>query len=143
MRSVASATALATQLSASSRPLVDWRRRLRDHGAEVRVKQVEQEAAAEVFVGSTLRVTASVYLGGLSPADLRVQIYNGGVDADGHITGGTPLDMKHMGMSGAEHLYEGTIECCDSGSRGFAVRVIAHHEDAILPYEQPWVVWHE
>ena len=38
---------------------------------------------------------------------------------------------------------EGEVECQDSGSCGFTVRVIPLNADAILPYELPWIVWAE
>ncbi len=123
--------------------LVDWRRRIRDHGSEVRVVKVDHGSTADVFVGSTLKITARAFLGSLTPADVRVQVYEGIADQDGHITNGDAEDMKHTGTAEADHVYEGKIECRDSGTRGFAVRVIAFHEDAILPYEQPWLVWQE
>jgi starch phosphorylase len=124
-------------------PLVDWRRRLRDHGGEVRVVQVDRQPVPEVFVGTTFKVTARVFLGGLSPKDVRVQIYHGAVDSEGRIAHGQAEEMTHVGTKEADHLYESELECRDSGSRGFAVRVAAFHEDAILPYEQPWLVWQE
>jgi starch phosphorylase len=124
-------------------PLVTWRRRLRDHGSEVRVVEVEKHADGETFVGSMIRITARVCLGSLSPEDIRVQIYQGPMDPEGRIYRGQADDMMHCGASGNDQLYEGHIECHDSGSRGFSIRVIAAHEDAILPYEQPWLVWQE
>ncbi|HEY3839643.1 MAG TPA: alpha-glucan family phosphorylase [Bryobacteraceae bacterium] len=125
------------------RSLVDWRRRLRDYGAQVKVVNVEHQSASEIFVGSTLSITARIHLGQLSPADVRVQIYHGAIDPDGRITGGRAVDLSHSGTTDADHLYTGQIACDDSGSRGFAVRVIAHHDDAILPYEHPWLIWQE
>ena len=124
-------------------PLVEWRKRLRDHGADVRVVQVDLQSPPEVFVGATLKITARVFLGAILPSDIRVQIYHGAVDPEGHIIQGVAEGMQHSGTLEADHLYEGTIECRDSGSCGFAVRVVAFHEDAILPYEQQWVVWQE
>jgi starch phosphorylase len=124
-------------------PLVNWRRRLRDHGNEVRVVQVDSQSMEEVFVGSAIKVSAHVSLGQLAPGDVRVQIYQGAVDPEGHIIHGDAVDMKYSGTVETHHLYQGQIVCRDSGSRGFAIRVIAFHEDAILPYEHPWLVWQE
>jgi starch phosphorylase len=124
-------------------PLVDWRRRIRDHGSEVRVVQIEHESESDVFVGATLKITARVFLGSLSPSDVRVQIYHGAVDSEGRIAHGQVEDMTRTGPVDGDHRYEGQIKCNDSGSRGFSVRVAAFHPDAILPYEQPWLVWQE
>jgi starch phosphorylase len=107
------------------------------------VVQVDQQSIPEVFVGATLKITARVFLGHLTPADVRVQIYQGAVDPEGRISNGSASDMTHTGNSDANHVYEGRMECCDSGSRGYSIRVIAFHPDAILPYEQPWLVWEQ
>jgi len=124
-------------------PLIDWRRRLRDHGSEARVVHVDVQSGGEMFVGSMLKITARVSLGTLKPEDVRVQIYQGALDPDSRITRGEAQDMQRCGGSEPEHVYQGEIECRDSGSRGFAIRIVAWHEDAILPYEQPWLVWEQ
>jgi len=74
---------------------------------------------------------------------VRVEIYHGAVDSEGRIAHGVVEEMKHTGTSESDHLYGVQVACRDSGSRGFSVRVAAFHEDAILPYEQPWLVWQE
>ena len=134
---------LRADSAARVRPLVEWRRRLRDHGSEVHVVEVSHEPSRDVFVGAKLKIDAKVFLGALSPSDVRVQIYHGGIDPEGRIVSGHAEDMKHCGSAEANHLYRGQIECADSGSRGFAIRVIASNEDAIVPYEQPWLIWQE
>ena len=124
-------------------PLVEWRKRLRDHGSEVKVVDVDCQSTPELFVGATLKITARISLGSLLPPDIRPQIYYGAVDPSGQIAHGEALDMIYCGKVDNDHRYQGNIECRDSGSCGFAVRVVAYHEDAIVPYEQPWVVWQE
>jgi len=129
--------------AARVRPLVDWRRRLRDHGSDVRVVRVDHQSEPDIFVGATINVTARIFLGALTPADVRVEIYHGAVDSEGRIAHGVVEEMKHTGTSESDHLYGVQVACRDSGSRGFSVRVAAFHEDGILPYEQPWLVWQE
>ena len=97
----------------------------------------------EFLVGSKVRVSARVSLGGLSPGDVRVQAYYGVLTADGQISQGSHVDLALSQSWGTEHLYEGQVECGRSGSCGFAVRVVPFHEDALLPYELPWIRWEE
>jgi hypothetical protein len=87
-----------------------------------------------------LRITASVFLGELQPHAVRVQVYSGSLNADGAIVDGSPTEMQHVDAIGDEHHYEGELECTESGSCGFSVRVVPHPEVRI-PYEQPWIVW--
>jgi starch phosphorylase len=124
--------------------LMDWRKRLRTHGAEVKVTQVDVDGGSGEFqVGSKVKVTARVFLGSLSPDDVRVQAYYGVLTAEGQIGKGSHVDLALSQSRGTDHLYEGEVECGESGSCGVAVRVVPFHEDALLPYEVPWVRWEE
>ncbi len=134
---------LAAGNAERARALVDWRKRLRTFGSQVRVTRVERTGAEELLIGSKLKAIAWVELGQLSPADVRVQLYYGALKPDGESIEGTAADMVLRESSGAAYRYEGEVECRESGSRGFTVRVIPYHEDAILPYEMPWVQWAE
>jgi starch phosphorylase len=134
---------LAADQAARARPLVEWRERLRVHGGEVRIVEVDGHVTNEVVVGAKLKVMATVRLGPLSPCDVRVQVYSGTLNAEGQITSGRASDMTLRGNSGAEHLYEGEIDCRESGSCGFSVRVVPFHVDAIPPYELAWITWAE
>ena len=52
-------------------------------------------------------------------------------------------DLQHVGLTGNEHQYERQLECVESGSFGFSVRVIPCHPDVRVPFEHPWLVWAE
>ncbi len=124
--------------------LLAWRKRLHAHGSEVKVTHVDVDGgSSEFLVGSKLKVSARVSLGGLSPADVGVEAYYGLVAADGSIGEGAHIDLALSQSSGADHLYAGEVECARSGSCGFAVRVVPFHPDALLPYELPWIHWEE
>jgi glycogen phosphorylase len=126
------------------RSLIDWRKRLRAHGSEVRVGQVDIDGGSRQFqVGAKIAVTARVWLGGISPADVRVQAYYGVLTPDGQIGYGSQVDLTLRQSSGTDHVYQGEVNCEQSGSCGLAIRVLPFHEDAILPYEMPWIRWEE
>lgn len=124
------------------RSLVDWRKRVYAHESEVHVAQVDVDGSkSEFHVGSKVKVRAQVSLGSLSPGDVRVQAYYGVLNADGQIGKGEPMDLILRESFGSDHLYEGEVECGQSGSCGLSVRVVPFHEDALVPYELPWVRW--
>jgi starch phosphorylase len=126
------------------RSLIEWRKRLHVHGSEVNVTQVDVDGGSREFlVGSKVKVTARVSLGSLPPGDVRVQAYYGVLTADGKIGTGSHVDLALRQSVGTDQLYEGEVECGQSGSCGFAVRVVPFHEDALLPYELPWIRWEE
>ena len=124
-------------------PLVEWRKRLRAHGSEVKIADISSEHPRDVAVGSKFRVTARVVLGGIAPGDVQVQLYYGNVDSEGRIVAGKTAGMSLVKSTGPDYVYEGQVECQDSGSCGFTVRVIPLNPDAILPYELPWIAWAE
>jgi starch phosphorylase len=134
---------LAAQGGAKLGPIVEWRKRFRTAGSQVKITRVQAENSREIRVGQNIRVTASVVLGEIPPEYVRVQIVSGSVNPGGMIANSSSSDMKHAGTAENEHQYEGQLECPESGSYGFSVRVIPCHSDVRVPFEHPWLVWAE
>ncbi len=134
---------LAAESGAKLRPIIEWRRRFRAAGSQVKILQVHAENSREIRVGERIRVTASVVLGEILPESVRVQIVSGSLNEGGMIVNGSSHDMRHAGVRENEHQYEGELECLESGSYGFSVRVIPYHPDVRVPFEHPWLVWAE
>ena len=109
----------------------------------MKITRVQTENSREIRVGEKMRVMAGVVLGEIPPEYVRVQMVSGSVNADGAIVNSSSSDMKHDGLTGSEHQYEGQLECLESGSYGFSVRVIPYHPDVRVPFEHPWLVWAE
>ncbi|MGO9239323.1 MAG: alpha-glucan family phosphorylase [Bryobacteraceae bacterium] len=122
-------------------PLVEWRKRVRDHGAEVKIADISSDQARGVVVGAKFKVTARVVLGGIGPGDVQVQLYYGNVDSEGQIEAGQKAAMSLIETTASDFVYQGEVECRNSGSCGYTVRVVPFNPDAILPYELPWIVW--
>ena len=122
--------------------IVDWRRHIRKSASQVRITHVQAEDS-EIRVGSKIRVKVSVFLGELPKEYVRVQICSGSLNAEGAIIKGVVSEMERVEASGMEQQYEGTVECTESGSCGFSVRVIPYHPDVLIPFEQPAVIWAE
>ncbi len=134
---------LAAQGGARLRPILEWRERFRRAGSQVKITRVQADNKSEIRVGESLHVTASVVLGEIPPEYVRVQIVSGSINESGMIVNGSSSDMKHAGTAENEHRYEGQLECPESGSNGFSVRVVPYHPDVRVPFEHPWVVWAE
>jgi len=124
------------------RALMEWRRRLHAHGSEVRITQVDVDGGQTEFeVGAKVGVRARVSLGGLCPGEVRVQAFYGALKPDGEIGSGVPMDLMLRQSTGTDYVYEGAVECAQSGSCGLSVRVVPFHQDALIPYELAWVCW--
>ncbi len=134
-----------------ARRLAAWKRRLAGAWEGVRVLDVNAPMA-DATVGMELPVQARVHLGGLGPEDVAVQLYDGPVDSQGHITGGTAVDMslavtggESAGPSGAApdgvYLYTGTIPCRSSGLHGYSIRIMPRHPDLPHPFQPGLITW--
>lgn len=125
-----------------ARSLVAYKTRIREHWGEVRVEEVNGDAQESVSVGMPIRVEARVRLGSLDPRDVAVEIYHGPLDADRHFQDGmaVPMGWEKKDDDGC-YLYRGEIPCEATGLRGYTIRVVPRHEDAVIPLELPLVVW--
>ena len=116
-------------------------RTLSKAGSQVKITRVQAEDSREIRVGEKIGVKASVVLGEIPPEYVRVQIVSGAVNEDGTVVNGSLSDMKLVGVTENEHQYEGYLECLESGSYGFSLRVVPFHPDVRVPFEHPWLVW--
>jgi starch phosphorylase len=132
---------LAADSGAKLGPILEWRKQFRTAGSQVKITRVQAENSHEIRVGEKMRVTASIVLGEIRPEYVRVQIVSGSVNEGAMIMNGFSSDMKLAGIAENEHQYEGQLECLESGSYGFSVRVIPYHPDVRVPFEHPWLVW--
>jgi starch phosphorylase len=134
---------LAADGGARTHAIAEWRRRIRLSSSRVKISQIQADTQSGIPFGTKLPVTASVFLADIPPDYVRVQIVSGSLNAEGIIVHGKAVDMARVSSNGEENVYRGEVECGESGSCGFTVRVIPYHEDVIVPYEHPWVLWNE
>jgi starch phosphorylase len=98
---------------------------LRANWDALRVDQVDADTAEPLGVRQTLNVFAIVHLGGLTPADVRVQLYSGRLDNESRLVNASFTDMKHEeDLSEGRHRYSGALLTTTSGRHGFAVRIV-------------------
>lgn len=108
-----------------------WRNDLENAWKKVRVLSVNVNET-HVKVGGEVEVEASIDLGDLKPADVRVQLYYGKLNTHGEIgdLGGEHVDMEAIDKNGKKnpHTFRATITYNSSGDRGLSVRVLPHHD---------------
>ena len=69
------------------------------------------------------------------------KLTTGALNVEGQVSKGAHVDLALRESDCSRHLYEGELNCPQSGSCGFSVRVVPFNEDALVPYELPWVKW--
>lgn len=137
-------TRLAADHMALARDFAAQVHRINELWHGVAVRSAATEAGAQVPVRSHVRVKAEVELGGLTPRDVRVQLYHGEVTSLGDMVNCTWTDMRPvsdtLGADGV-HTYTGEFEADASGRRGFTVRVVPKDDrlvGTLLPGRITW-----
>jgi starch phosphorylase len=129
--------------AARAKNLATWRMCVRDGWPQVRIETVESEPFTELQVGVEFWVRATVYLGDLTPDDVRVELYLGRVDAAGELLEAETMPMQFVKQAGiGRYCFEATaVSCYTSGRHGYTVRVLPHHADLITPFLPGLIVW--
>jgi starch phosphorylase len=124
---------------AGAKSLAVWRRRLADQWAQVKIEEVSAPPADAIYAGDRMNVSAKVNLGGLTAADVDVQLYHGTIDSFGEISSPTVTPLSPV--PGKAGLFGTTVDCLASGQYGFSVRVLP--KNALLPHslEPGLVTW--
>lgn len=140
------ALTLSKQLGADSlkgaRGLAQQMERYRTLWHTVKIESVTTETKKPVAVRQPLPVEAIVYLGELSPDEVRVQAYTGTVSPLGDITDGSVIDLEYVDDQGnGRHKYFGSIKAQQSGQRGLSVRVIPHDERLPVAFIPGLITW--
>jgi starch phosphorylase len=116
--------------------------RIRREWDNVWVERVEEGPAPTIAVSSTIRVSAHVHLGSLSPDDVLVELYTGHVDTKGEIVGGHAVSMLSEDRSGdGIYRYLGTASVRQSGKHGFTIRVRPSHPDLSSAFVPGLIRW--
>jgi starch phosphorylase len=124
----------SAEKGAAGRVLVDWRHSLDQGWATLRFgdKTVETRGEQHVF-------EVQVYLKGLDPNAVRVEIY-----ADG-LNGGSPVQqemarIRQLADAPGGHVYAATVSAARPVA-DYSARVIPHCDGVAVPLEEPRILW--
>jgi starch phosphorylase len=136
-------TMLANQY-APAKELARWKAHLFEHWYEMKILAIDISESADIQVNQAIAVNARLDLAALSPTDIQVELYQGGVDANGEIVNGVSLGMDYKGNDEQNcALYTATIAYASSGLQGLSLRVIPQHDYVGNPHELGLVLWAE
>jgi glycogen phosphorylase len=119
----------------------EWRTRVRRSWGQVRVLSVKDDAQTANRMGASIRVTAHVELGSLSPEDVVVQAVVGKIGPNRELTHSWNEPMTLVEGADGRFVYEGALRAEVPGYQGYTVRVVPHHEDVEVPAELNLVCW--
>lgn len=122
--------------------LSHWKDRVRSLWHQVNVVNVASGPTEGLPVGSSLQVSAEVYLGELTEKDVTVEMYYGDLSPNGQIPHGYTMEMMcAKSLGNGVFRFEGAILCKETGQQGFTIRVIPDHEDLAQKHETGLIVW--
>jgi len=124
-----------------AKDLAAWKAKVAANWQQVSVERVDANVLPEVHVNSQFPVSALVNLGGLSPDDVAVQLYYGPVNAGGDIERGTVAPMQLKDTPDGKHLFEGIMECKESGLHGYTMRILPAHDDLPHAFDLGLIYW--
>lgn len=122
--------------------LAHWKEKIRGEWPRVHISDVVNSTTEGLSVGSKLPVSATVYLGNLTPDDVCVEVFSGPLDPDGVVRRGRASEMKFvLELEGGSARFDGEVDCTDTGQMAFAVRCLPSHPDLNQKHELALIRW--
>jgi len=125
-----------------SKALAEWKEKARACWPNVKFVSTTSGPLEGLAYGSSLEVETELGLDQLTPDDVNVEIYYGGLDPYGRIVDG---NSSHMELAGPAKdgifKFKGSIVCDKTGQMGFTVRVIPMHADLAQKHETALITW--
>jgi starch phosphorylase len=119
-----------------------WRSHLNDQWYHIKIINVDIDANSDLQVNQNVGVKARIYLAGLTPKDVQIQLYQGAVNAEGQITNGISVVMDYQGQDNENvGVYTGNVIYTSSGLQGLSLRVLPNHPHLSSPYEPRVIIW--
>ncbi len=127
----------------ASKELAQWRAHMTRHWPSVRVIEVDGDRSVEAPIGAKFKINAKIFLGEINPRDVRIEVYEGSLDEDGHITNARTTLMTPVGLENQHGTFEftGEIELSTTGLRGFSLRILPNHPDLVMPFQRGLIAW--
>lgn len=122
---------------------LQWRDRVQSHWSGVKVLNVTDSSRGQTLLGDSHLVTAEICLGGINPADIRVQIITGAIGANRESYDLDLMDMNLVEEKAGVHVYQVALKCATPGHRGYIVRVVPEHPFVRVAMELPIVAWQQ
>lgn len=127
-----------------AKDLAHWKSHVFEHWYDIRIDSIDVSDLTDVKVEQTIAVKARLRLGVLSPNDIRVELYQGAVNAAGEIDRGSPVAMEYQGpdpQNATVSIYMVDIAYSSSGLQGFSLRVLPNHTNLSSAYEPGLILW--
>ncbi|MBN2363318.1 alpha-glucan family phosphorylase [candidate division WOR-3 bacterium] len=110
----------------------------------VKIIDVSADTAAPVQMGTQIEVVSTVYMDGLNPDDVSVEICHGKLSYNGEIENPSCIAMSSVQNTGkGQYVFRGRIPCLESGKNGFSVRILPRNNYLTRKLVPGFVKWFE
>ena len=124
------------------RRLVEWKARLGAGWPSVRfVSATASPEPSTLLPGERYEVEAALDLADLSPEDVRVELFEGPLEADGTLESGYAVALRLVSREGPQAVYRAEHSRPAHGGIGWAVRARPSHPDLVEPNETGLILW--
>jgi starch phosphorylase len=125
-----------------AKKLADWKKRISDNWAKIKIAHVEDNVANDINLGNNFNIRVKVQLcDNIKPDDVCVQIYAGYLDSKGHIIEPVieKMNLAEQSQDGS-YSYEGAVMTDRIGHCGYVVRVLPQLEGKVF-YIPKLITW--
>ncbi len=127
----------------AAKALREWKLKTISSWPGVKIQSVALDGSADIHVGKHMKVRTQVEVDGISPDDLRVQLYYGSLDSHDNIVDPRIVDLDVDSKKGSVLKCSGSYICEGSGMQGATVRVVAKHPLMASSSDLPCYTWAE
>jgi glycogen phosphorylase len=129
---------------AKAKDLAAWKRQVHEDWERVAILSVDIDSTSLVTdLGTTMKATAEVALGDLSPKEVSVELVHGPVTANDDLDRWqvVRMELDRPGEAPGVGIWKGSFVCDVAGRHGFTVRAMPSHSDLPVPEELGLVAW--
>ncbi|WP_319779792.1 alpha-glucan family phosphorylase [Maridesulfovibrio sp.] len=125
-----------------AKELAAWRMEVMTKWSSLKVRNITSEVHTDIYVEEPIIISAEVFLNGLTPENVQVEIYAGPVGQDGNFARRRTVVMtQEEDMGGGWHVYQGEVMPHEAGRFGYTVRILPNHELLLDPHSLGLIHW--
>ncbi len=110
-----------------AKELASYLSRLRSGWNGISIGKVYTDGSENLKVGDSLEVTAEVRLDSIGVDEIGVELYYGPISSTGEIDHARSAGMSYVKQQEKRAVFTVSITCVESGTQGFAVRILPKH----------------
>jgi len=126
-----------------TRDVTSWSKRISGDWSKVSVSEVDlPNLDGSTQVGQSMLVKVKVYLGDLSPDDVRIEVVRGGLNAQDQMIGTEVFTATlDESMPDGHHVYHADLVSTRSGRMGITARIIPNNHRHLIKHHPRLVAW--